>query len=187
LAALAIRDAAIPQAEVEAHAAGRHFAQSSIYLEASAGLEGLTNAAAEADVLHIATHGLFRPDNPFFSALKLADGWIDVRQIYRLSLRAQLVVLSACESGAVQVQGGDEAIGLARGFLGAGASSVVASLWNVHDESAGELMDCFYSEFTAAESVNPYEAASALRKAQCVAASSGKHPYYWASYVAIGG
>ncbi|MBK8051168.1 MAG: CHAT domain-containing protein [Anaerolineales bacterium] len=146
LSALAIRDEAIPQAEAEAHAAGRHFAESHLYLEEDAGFEGLLKAAAEADVLHIATHGLFRPDNPFFSALKLADGWIDVRQIYRLPLRAQLVVLSACESGAVQVQGGDEAIGLARGFLGAGASNIVASLWNVHDLSAVELMDRFYAD-----------------------------------------
>ena len=92
-------------------------------------------------MLHIATHGLFRPDNPFFSALKLADGWIDVRQIYRLPLQARLVVLSACESGAVQIQGSDEVIGLARGFLGAGAETLVTSLWNVHDASAAALMD----------------------------------------------
>ena len=116
LAGVALRDKAIPQAENEVRAAARHFDQAQLYLDEQAGLAGLWEAAQAGDVLHIATHGVFRPDNPFFSALKLADGWIDVRTIYRLPLGARLVVLSACESGAVEVQGSDEAIGLCRVF-----------------------------------------------------------------------
>ena len=114
LAGLAITDPSIPHARREVQTAATHFAQSQLFLDADAGRAGLRQAAAQADVLHIATHGLFRPDNPFFSALKLADGWLDVREIYRLPLSAGLVVLSACESGAGQVRGGDEVIGLAR-------------------------------------------------------------------------
>ena len=89
LAALALRDPAIPQAEVEVRAAAAHFARAHLFLDEAADQAGLEQAARAGAVLHIATHGLFRPDNPFFSALKLADGWIDVRQIYRLPLAAR--------------------------------------------------------------------------------------------------
>jgi len=181
LAALAIDDASIPQALAEVQAAAAHFPAARLYLGAEASLAGLHQAATASDVLHVATHGLFRSDNPFFSALKLADGWIDVRAIYRLPLRARLVVLSACESGAVRVQGGGEAVGLVRGFLGAGAHALVVSLWNVHDASAAALMDRFYTALTAAGRA---AAPAALRSAQLAAAQTGVHPYFWAPYVA---
>ena len=92
------------------------------------------------------------------------------------------MVLSACESGAQQVQGGDEAIGLARGFLGAGAEQLVVSLWNVHDASAAQLMDAFYAGLANGAG----QPAAALRHAQRRAASAGQHPYFWAPFVAIG-
>lgn len=183
LGGLALPDGAIPQAEEEVRAAARHFDRADLYVREGADSAGLQAAAAAGDVLHIATHGVFRPDNPFFSALKLADGWIDVRAIYRLPLAARLVVLSACESGAVQVQGSEEAIGLSRGFLGAGAQSLVVSLWNVHDASAAILMDRFY----AALGGDPQRIAGALRAVQREAAAAGRHPYYWGPYVVIGG
>jgi CHAT domain-containing protein len=182
LAGIALCDTAIPQAEHEVRSAARHFERSTLYLDEQAGLAGLWEAAQAGDVLHMATHGVFRPDNPFFSALKLADGWIDVRTIYRLPLNARLVVLSACESGAVQVQGSDEAIGLVRGFLGAGAESLVVSLWNVHDASAALLMDDFYANLMSL-GLRP---AAALRTVQKDAARNNRHPYYWAPYVVVG-
>ena len=182
LAGVALRDKAIPQAETEVRAAARHFEQSQLYLDEQAGLAGLWEAAQAGDVLHIATHGVFRPDNPFFSALKLADGWVDVRTIYRLPLDARMVVLSACESGAVEVQGSDEAIGLVRGFLGAGAETLLVSLWNVHDASAAILMDAFYAQLTG-QGMRP---AAALRTVQREAARGNRHPYYWAPYVVMG-
>ncbi len=181
LAALAITDPAIPAARNEVESAALSFASSLIYIDEDATLAALQTAARSADVLHLATHGLFRPDNAFFSSLKLADGWVDVRQLYRLPLTARLVVLSACESGAGQVQGGDEVIGLARGFLGAGAETVVASLWNVHDASSARLMADFYHCFT--ENRSP---ATALRSAQLESVKRNQHPYYWASYFVIG-
>ena len=124
-----------------------------------------------------------RADNPYFSSLKLADGWQDVRSLYRLPLSASLVVLSACESGAGQVQGGDEVVGLARGFIGAGAPMVVASLWNVDDASAARLMARFYARLTREESVSP---PAALQAAQAMAIQEEQHPYYWASFYTIG-
>lgn len=182
LVGFAVRDPSIPQAEAEIRAAGACFASAQLFVDDEARIDTLTQAAGNGDVLHIATHGLFRPDNPYFSALKLADGWIDVRSIYRLPLRTRLVVLSACESGAVQVQGGDEAIGLVRGFLGAGAQSLIVSLWNVHDASAAAFMTRFYS-FLQHASLSP---SSALRAAQQNAIEEDRHPYFWAPYAAIG-
>jgi len=184
LAGLAISDPAIPAARREAQLAAAHFTRSWLYLDDAASYANLQNAAGQADILHVATHGLFRPDNPFFSALKLADGWIDVWQIYRLPLTARLVVLSACESGAGAVRGGDELIGLARGFLGAGAQALLVSLWTVHDASAVQLMDRFYAHLTEEASV--CHPAEILRLAQLDAIREQWHPYFWAPFFLTG-
>ncbi|MBI1293551.1 CHAT domain-containing protein [bacterium] len=180
-AGLALTDPLIPQAKREVELAAQSFTQRHLLLDEAASRAGLNQAAAQADVLHIATHGLFRPDNPFFSSLKLADGWIDVRAIYRIPLAARLVVLSACDSGSGDILGGDEVIGLARGFLGAGAQDLVVSLWNVHDARAVDLMAVFYEQLR--QGATP---AAALRAAQCHFIERGDHAYYWASFLAIG-
>lgn len=178
---LALDDPTIPQARQEVETVAPHFDQRQIFVDGEADLAGL-HRAAEADVLHVATHGLFRPDNPFFSSLKLADGWIDVRSIYRLKLKSRLVVLSACESGTAKVTGGDEIIGLARGFLGAGAEQMVVSLWNVHDQSVVYLMKRFYAGLMEEACSVP----RALQMAQLEAANSGKHPYFWVPFISVG-
>ncbi len=192
-AGLAVDDPAIPAARREVERAAQHFDGAQLFLGDQAGRAGLAQAA-QADILHLATHGLFRPDNPFFSALKLADGWIDVRELYRLPVAARLVVLSACESGVGRVRGGDEVVGLARGFLGAGVAELIATLWNVHDASAADLMDHFYTfllsndrnEVHSAALATSSRPAAALRAAQRAADTAGLHPYYWAAFFVIG-
>jgi CHAT domain-containing protein len=191
-------DARIPQAQAEIDTAATYFDVAQRYHDDAATIANLRLAASTSDVLHLATHGLFRPDNSFFSAIKLADGWVDVREIYRLNLSARLVVLSACESGAGEVRAGDEVVGLARGFLAAGTQNLIASLWNVHDSSAEELMGCFYATLqgkppydsmltnTNLEDPNREQPAAALRAAQLKALRTGEHPYYWAPFFAIG-
>jgi CHAT domain-containing protein/tetratricopeptide (TPR) repeat protein len=179
-AGLAVTDVSIPAARQEVEVAARRFVDARLFVEEHATLAAL-HAGAQADILHIAAHGLYRSDNPFFSMLKLADGWVDVRALYQLPLTARLVVLSACESGVGLVRGGDEVIGLVRGFLGAGAYTVIASLWNVHDASAAHLMADFYEAL-----VNGATPAAALRQAQFTALHSGQHPYFWASFFVIG-
>ncbi len=83
----------------------------------------------------------FARKQPFFSGLLLADGWLTIPQIYQLRLKADLVTLSGCETGIHEVSGGDELLGLTRGFLYAGASSMLVSLWRVADDSTA-----FYHE-----------------------------------------
>jgi CHAT domain-containing protein/tetratricopeptide (TPR) repeat protein len=182
-AGLALTDASIPSARTEVECAAGFFATPRLFLDEDASRLGLQEAA-KSDILHIATHGLYRGDNPFFSVLKLADGWIDVRELYRLRLTASLVVLSACESGAGALHPGDEVIGLARGFLGAGARSLVAGAWHVHDDSAARLMERFYAALTGDPAAS--RPAAALRVAQRQAIDEGQHPYLWGAFYILG-
>src|SRR5207237_1534552 len=105
--------------------------------------------APQADVIHLASHAVFRHDNPLFSAIRLADGWLSLYDLYNLRLRASLVTLSACETGVNDVLAGDELVGLARGFFQAGAASLVVSLWAVDDASTAALMRHFYAYLEA--------------------------------------
>lgn len=141
----------------------------------------LEAAAPTADVLHLACHGEARTDNPLFSALRLADGWLTVRDASRLNLRCGLVTLSACQTGVSVVAPGDEIIGLARGFLSAGARSLLLSLWVVDDESTAAFMVSFYRALRAGSG-----AAAALRSAQQEMLRQRPHPYYWAPFFLLG-
>jgi CHAT domain-containing protein len=135
--------------------------------------------------LHFATHGQFNPDVPLKSALLLApdakyNGMLTVDKIYSLNLDADLVTLSACETGLSEIANGDDLVGLTRGFLYAGSSSIVTSLWKVDDLATAQLMTCFYSELDKA---NKREA---LRTAQLETKKKYAHPYYWASFQLTG-
>ncbi|MBV9959756.1 MAG: CHAT domain-containing protein, partial [Acidobacteria bacterium] len=158
------------------------FPQSSVLLEERGTLSAVKENAAHADVLHLACHGQFRPDNPLFSSLRLADGWLTVRDAYELDLRrCELVTLSACETGMSAVAPGNELIGLARGFFSAGAPSLLMSLWTVDDEATANLMTDCYSRLCAGASV-----ATALREAQLELMKEQPHPFFWSPFVLFG-
>jgi CHAT domain-containing protein len=99
----------------------------------------------------------------------------------RLDLAGALVTLSACESGRNEVFAGDELMGLTRAFLGAGATTLVASLWLVQDETTAELMENWYEHLSEGSG-----RATALRNAQLTLKDKYSHPYYWAPFVLIG-
>lgn len=144
--------------------------------------EVLTREASRAGILHIAAHGELRADNPAFSCLHLADGPLFVHDLTKLRLPGTLVVLSACSSGRAGVPAGDELIGLARGFLQAGASQVVASLWPIEDDATCELIDGFYAGL--ADNLPP---GRALQGAMTALRANRPHPWYWASLALLGG
>jgi CHAT domain-containing protein len=96
------------------------FDKSTVLTDGAATREALNTHLRDADVLHLACHGSFRPDNPLSSALRLGDGWLTVRDAYELDLDGRLVTLSACETGISGLGPGDELIGFVRGFLSAG-------------------------------------------------------------------
>ena len=179
--AMAVSDPAIPAVEAEAKAIAQAVSHSSTLLNSEATLAALRANVANYQVLHFACHGLYRADNPIFSALKLYDGWLTATETAELDLAGALVVLSACESGRGKVLAGDETIGLARACLGAGASALVVSQWLVQDDTGAILMAEWYARLARGR-----EASNALRAAQLALKSSHPHPYYWAPFVLMG-
>jgi CHAT domain-containing protein len=135
--------------------------------------------------VHFASHGEFNADAPLNSALLLAkdktnDGALTVGELYSMRLNADLVTLSACETGLGKIANGDDVVGLTRGFLYAGSRSIVASLWKVDDEATAYLMTRFYG---ALKGTSKREA---LRLAQIETRKKYVHPYYWAAFQLTG-
>lgn len=152
--------------------------------EAAATRAALAERAGRHRIVHLAAHGEARLDNPAFAHLRLADGQLTTVDVFNLDLAGALVVLSGCETGRSVVAGGDELIGLSRGFLFAGATGLVQSLWRVEDRSTAELMTAFYTALRAG--VAP---AAALRVAQTRLLAEGgaaSHPYFWAAFQIVG-
>ncbi|HEX6732028.1 MAG TPA: CHAT domain-containing tetratricopeptide repeat protein, partial [Pyrinomonadaceae bacterium] len=144
-------------------------------------------------VVHFATHGLINNERPDLSGIVLSlydeegrsrNGFLRLNDIYNLQLPADLVVLSACSTGLGKDVKGEGLIGLTRGFMYAGASSVVASLWKVDDEATAELMKHFY-EAMFGKGLTP---AAALRDAQLIMSRDQRwqSPYFWAGFVIQG-
>jgi CHAT domain-containing protein len=132
-------------------------------------------------IVHLATHGYFRQDNPLFSSIRLGDSHLSLYDIYHLQLPAELIVLSGCATGLNVVTPGDELIGLVRGLLQAGAQSLVLSLWDVHDESTKDFMIAFYSRLQRSE-----VKAKAMQAAMIEVRERYPHPYHWAPFSLIG-
>jgi CHAT domain-containing protein len=148
-----------------------------------------SGALAKYRIVHFATHGLLDSLHPELSGLVLSlvdeagkplDGFLSLNDIYNLHLPAELVVLSACETGLGREVRSEGIIGMTRGFLYAGASRVMASLWKVDDAATAELMGYFY-EALERQKMTP---SAALRYAQ-TRMWKQKHwaaPYYWAAF-----
>lgn len=173
-------DETAPQITEEIQAIRALFPGGDCFTGAAATAEALTRHASSSDILHIASHAVFRQDNPMFSAFKLSDAWLNFYDIRALKLPASLVVLSGCSTGASRIYAGDEMMGLARGFLSAGAASLVVSLWTVNDPATAKLMTAFYRKLRAGLTIR-----AALRAAALEIKSSYEHPYYWAPFVLI--
>jgi CHAT domain-containing protein len=148
----------------------------------------------EYRIVHIATHGMLNNVHPELSGLVLSlvdaagqhqDGFLRLQDIYNLKLSAELVVLSACQTGLGKEIKGEGLIGLTRGFMYAGAPRVVASLWKVDDRATSELMKRFYQGMLGPEALRP---AGALRQAQLSIwkQKQWRKPYYWAAFVLQG-
>jgi CHAT domain-containing protein len=172
-------------AQQEAQAVARTRPKSRVLLRKEATESAFRNYGRSFRYIHFATHGQFNSDMPLKSALLLAadersDGRLTVDKIYSMNIDADLVTLSACETGLGKVANGDDVVGLTRGFLYAGSNSIVSSLWKVDDQATGDLMAGFYD---ALKNAGKREA---LRQAQLSARKKYPHPYYWASFQLTG-
>lgn len=176
-----IQDARTPHVREEIEAVAAHFPTHTLLLDQQATLDAVQRAAPRADVLHLACHGHFRPDNPLFSAIELSNGQLTVRDTYRLELQSELVVLSACETGVNDIAPGNELLGLARGFMSAGTPTLLMSLWAVDDASTARTMEIFYTHLR-----NGKHPAAALRQAQLAIIQEQPHPFFWAPFILLG-
>ena len=124
---------------------------SRLVLGAEAGDEALRTTGAQSRLVHIATHGIFRQDNPMFSGIRLGASYLNLYDLYHLKLDAELVTLSGCATGLNVIAAGDELLGLVRGLLYAGTQSVLLTFWDVNDKSTSEFMASFYSRLGSGE------------------------------------
>ena len=175
----------LPFAEQEAIAIAALF-EAQVRIGDEATLSNLRQAWEQADILHLACHASWDPEQPEFSALLLTPtatdtGRLEVHELFTLDhdLPLAQVTLSACQTSMVA---GNDVTGLATGFLCAGAPAVVASLWRVDDHSTADLMAEFYNELATRDR------ASALQSAQLAICGSEAYrdPYYWAAFKLIG-
>jgi CHAT domain-containing protein len=147
--------------------------------DGEATVSAIIEALPTCGLLHLAAHAVYRPDSPQFSWAQLADGPLAVADLAELRLEQQpLVVLSACESGRGQPRGGG-LVGMARGFMLAGAAGLIASLWKVADGATAGFMADLYAQLQS------HSPADALAAAQRRAIARGEHPFHWAAFVCI--
>ncbi len=176
----------LPSAETEAKMIAALLPDSKILTRLAASETTFKHIAGNYRTLHVAAHGEFLGDTPLQSRLALAadagnDGSLTVSEVYGLRLNADLVTLSACETGLTRSMSGDDLIGMTRGFLYAGSSNIVASLWEVDDVATGELMKQFYRNLAAGQPKK-----EALRQAQLSMWARFPHPYFWAAFYLTG-
>ena len=151
-----------------------------------------TEHSQEYRILHLATHGKANDQIGDYSFLAFAepsdsteDPKLYVRDLYNLRLNADMVVLSACETGIGELQRGEGIISLARGFSYAGAKSIITTLWSVNDASTKELMESFYQYLKDGQTKD-----AALRQAKLdylnAHTNDEAHPFFWAGFIPIG-
>jgi CHAT domain-containing protein len=168
-------------AEREAKEVANVYPQSAVFVRAEATKPKAVSLSPNYDMLHFAVHGELNEEDPLGSALLLAaegkeDGRLKVSDIFALNLKADMVVLSACETGLGKNNSGDEIIGLTRAFIYAGTPSVITTLWKVNDRASYELMREFYSN------LKTNKKSEALRQAQLKTMQEFPEPFFWAAY-----
>lgn len=201
-------DNSLKNAEIEVSQIRNDFPNSEVFIKDAATETKAKILTNKYDIVHFACHGQLNTASPLYSYLKLAkdtqqDGRLETWEIYGMDLNnASLVTLSACKTALGNITNGDEIIGITRGFIYAGAPSIIATLWNIDDVSTSVLMKEFYSNLK-----NNHSKTESLRLAQLKliedspkgiikergiklvdgpASIDSSHPYYWAAFVLIG-
>lgn len=163
-------------------------ANANVYIHDTAIEERLKLFGRGFRIVHLATHGLLNNNNPMFSSIAMCqitdqkdDGYLEAREISNIQLDAELVIMSACDSGRGKLKPGEGILGLTRSFFSAGVPGIVASLWQVNDQATSFMMQRFY-EFIKTE-----RAVDALRHAQIATKKEfGDNPNLWAPFIIMG-
>jgi len=189
-------DASLPQATTEVRELAKLYGSAEVFTGAEASEQRWKAEAPDYRILHLATHGVLNSNNPLFSYLKLGrtsggsdDGMLEAREIVDLNLRAELAVLSACETARGEFRGGEGLVGMSWALMMAGAPTVVVSQWKVDSASTTQLMLALYRNLRSGLSAAPIAGkAEALRKAAIAVAANPqyRHPFYWAGFAMVG-
>jgi CHAT domain-containing protein len=176
----------LPQAEQEARRIAAAVPDTRLLLRGQATRAAFQSLAPQYRYIHFASHGEYDARQPLRSGLLLSapdpeQGRLTAAEIYGTRLNAELVTLSGCETGLGTVEGGDDVVGLIRGFLYAGTNSVIASLWEVDDEPTAVLMIGLYGK------LGSLSKRDALRRAQLETMKRFPHPFHWAAFYLTGG
>ena len=174
----------LPSAEMEGRNIQELFPESELYTGAEASRDNLMKFGQQADVLHLATHGVWDAEDSLKNHLELANNeQLAQEEIFELSLDSSIVTLSACSTALGEQKDVEYVASLAEAFWIAGSRSVVASLWQVDDQSTSLLMTRFYSELK-----NGKPKGEALREAQLAVKSDSRyaHPYFWSGFLLFG-
>jgi CHAT domain-containing protein len=178
---MGVPDARTPYIVEEIQAVARTFPRARVFLGEEATADRLAAYGPTSPFVHMATHGLFRRDNPMFSSIRLGSGPLSVIDLYQLRLSAELVTLSGCSTGLNAIVGGDELLGLVRGLLYAGAQAVLLTLWDAYDMSTADFMESFYGHLQSGSNK-----ARAVQLAMRDLREQYPHPFYWAPFTLIG-
>ncbi len=178
---MGIPDDRAPHILAEVQSVAAILPHSDLFLGGHATADVLKKKGSQSALLHIATHGTYRQDNPMFSGIRLGDGYLNLYDLYQMRLSAHHVTLSGCATGMNFVAAGDELLGLQRGLFCAGASSLLLSLWDVHDRSTSDLMQSFYTGY-----METGDMAASLQSAMKQLRQQNPHPYFWAPFVLVG-
>lgn len=140
--------------------------------------------------VHLATHGIVDQEKPALSRIFLTptdgeDGSLYTGELYNLKLKADLVTLSACETGLGKIAQGEGIVGLSRALQYAGANNIMVSLWTVSDQSTAQIMIAFYKYYLSNRQYG-YRAALQSAKRSLMASSDYSDPYFWAPFILIG-
>ena len=183
----------LPRAETEVERLGKIYGEdrSHIYIGREARESRFKAEAADTKILHLATHGILNNASPLYSYLLLAgegngsseDGLLEARELLHMKLRAELAVLSACETARGRVGAGEGMIGLSWALFVSGVPTTVLSQWKVESDSTSRLMIAFHQNRRKSMSD-----ADALRAAALTIRKDPayQHPFYWAPFIAIG-
>ena len=170
-----------------------HLMGGKLFLDSLATKNAFLMYGPGANLIHLATHGKANDENGEFSYLafhptanETNDELLFVKDLYNLQLKAEMVVLSACETGIGEYQRGEGILSLARGFLFAGAGSIVTTLWSIDDRASSQIVEAFYTNLKAGQKKD-----EALRNAKLAylakyRGSNRAHPLFWAAFVPVG-
>ncbi len=167
-----------------------HF-KGELLIQDKASLLNFQAKSGNYSILHLATHAVFNDSSPEFSYLAFTPSvsspyLLYTKDLYNLKLNADLVTLSACESGMGTLHRGEGLMSLARGFYFSGSNAIMSTLWKINDNSTAVVMDHFYSNLSKRHSKS-----HALQKAQLSFLKANKdtplsHPYYWSAFIISG-